>query len=51
VAYGVVSVGIGGNEFIRGKNRPGFFTLDTIVGATVKADGKTILQKGKLSLA
>ena len=51
VAYGAVSVGIGGNEFIRGKNRPGFFTLDTIVGATVKADGKTILQKGKLSLA
>ena len=48
VANGVVSVGIGGNEFIRGKNRPGVFVLDSIVGATVKADGKTILQKGKI---
>jgi len=48
VAYGAVSVGIGGNEFIRGKNRPGFFYLDSILGATVKADGKVILQKGKL---
>jgi aminopeptidase len=48
VAHGAVSIGIGANEFIRGKNSPGFFTLDTIVGATVKADGKTILQKGKL---
>ena len=48
VAYGAVSIGVGGNEFVRGKNRPGFFFLDSIVGATVKADGKTILQKGKL---
>ena len=48
VADGAVSIGIGGNEFIGGKNRPGFFNLDTIVGATVTADGKTILQKGKL---
>jgi len=48
VAYGAVSIGIGGNEFIGGKNKPGFFILDTVVGATVTADGKTILQKGKL---
>jgi leucyl aminopeptidase (aminopeptidase T) len=48
VAHGAASIGIGANEFMRGKNSPGFFTLDTIVGATVKADGKTILQKGKL---
>jgi leucyl aminopeptidase (aminopeptidase T) len=47
VAYGAVSIGVGSNEFIRGKNGPGVFILDTIVGATVKADGKTILQKGK----
>ena len=47
VAYGAVSIGFGGNEFIGGKNKPGFFALDTIVGATVTADGKTILQKGK----
>ncbi|HUK80062.1 MAG TPA: aminopeptidase [Nitrososphaerales archaeon] len=48
VAYGAVSIGIGGNEFLRGKNRPGFTYIDSIVGATVKADGETILQKGKL---
>ena len=48
VANGVVSIGIGGNQFIRGKNRPGVLVLDSIVGATVKADGKTIVQKGKI---
>jgi aminopeptidase len=48
VAQGAVSIGIGSNEFIRGNNGPGFFYLDTIVGATVKADGETILQKGRL---
>ena len=48
VAHGAVSVGIGGNEFVGGKNSPGFFALDTIVGATVKADGKTVVEKGKL---
>ncbi len=48
VAYGAVTVGIGGNEFLGGKNKPGFFYNDTIVGATVKADGKVILQKGRL---
>lgn len=51
VAYGAVSVGIGGNEFMGGKNKPGFFHLDTVVGATVTADGKTILQKGKFASA
>lgn len=48
VAYGAVSIGVGGNEFLEGKNKPGFFHLDTITGATVKADGRTILQKGKI---
>ena len=48
VAYGAVSIGIGGNEFLGGTNKPGFFHFDTIVGASVKADGSTILQKGKI---
>jgi leucyl aminopeptidase (aminopeptidase T) len=48
VACGAVSVGVGGNEFLGGKNKPGFFHLDTITGATVKADGRTILQKGRI---
>jgi len=50
VAYGAVSIGIGGNEFFGGRNKPGFFYVDTITGATVKADGKTILSKGKLAV-
>jgi aminopeptidase len=48
VAYGAVSIGIGGNEYLGGKNRPGFFHVGTLTGATVKADGRTILQKGKV---
>jgi leucyl aminopeptidase (aminopeptidase T) len=51
VAYGAVSIGIGGNEFIGGKNKPGYFYVDTVTGATVKADGKTIIQKGKLAVS
>ena len=48
VAYGAVSLGFGGNEFFGGNNKSGFFHLDTITGATVKADGRTILRGGKL---
>ncbi len=48
VAYGVVSIGVGGNESLGGKNRPGSFILDSMTGATVKADGRTLLQKGRL---
>jgi aminopeptidase len=48
VAKGAVSIGIGGNEFIGGKNKPGFFHAGTLTGATVVADGRTILRKGKI---
>jgi leucyl aminopeptidase (aminopeptidase T) len=48
VANGAVSIGIGGNEFIGGKNRPGFFHVGTLTGATVVADGRTILRKGRI---
>jgi len=48
VAYGAVSIGFGGNEFLGGKNKSSFTHVDTINGATVKADGRTILQKGKI---
>jgi leucyl aminopeptidase (aminopeptidase T) len=48
VASGAVSIGIGGNDFIGGKNRAGFFHLGTLTGATVEADGKTVLKKGKI---
>lgn len=48
VAHGAVSIGIGGNESIGGKNKPGFFYIGTLTGATVEADGKIILRKGKI---
>ncbi len=47
VAYGAVSIGVGGNGPLGGKNRPGSFILDSMTGATVKVDGRTMLQKGK----
>ena len=47
VANGAVSIGIGANESIGGKNKPGFFHSGTLTGATVVADGKTILNKGR----
>ena len=49
IVSGAVSVGIGGNEDIGGKNKPGFSFVDTIVGATLRVDGKTIIEKGRLS--
>jgi len=51
VANGAVSIGIGGNESLGGKNKPGFFHLGTLTGATVEADGRTILRKGKIVLS
>jgi leucyl aminopeptidase (aminopeptidase T) len=47
IAEGAVTIGIGGNSDIGGSNKPGFFALRTVKGATVKADGKTILKDGK----
>jgi len=49
VACGAVSIGIGGNEFMGGRNKSAFFHLDTVTGATVKADGRSILQRGRIS--
>lgn len=46
VAWGAVSIGVGGNEPLGGKNKPGSFILDTMTGATIKADGRTVLHKG-----
>ena len=48
VANGAVSIGIGENESIGGKNKSGFFHLGTLTGATVEADGRTILGKGRI---
>jgi leucyl aminopeptidase (aminopeptidase T) len=48
VANGAVSIGIGGNESIGGKNKSGFFHIGTLTGATVEADGRTILRRGRI---
>jgi aminopeptidase len=48
VALGAVTLGIGGNSDMGGKNRPGFFALRTLKGATVTADGEALLKDGKL---
>ncbi len=50
IALGAVTVGIGGNTFFGGTNKSGFGFAHTLTGATVKADGKTILKSGKLQL-
>ena len=48
IVSGAVTIGIGGNEDIGGKNRPGFNFVDYVLGATVQADGKTIVRHGKI---
>ena len=48
IAYGAVSIGIGGNESLGGKNKSSFSYAGTLTGATVEADGRTVLRKGKI---
>ncbi len=48
IAMGAVTIGIGGNAEMGGKNKPGFFMVRTIEGATVTADGKALLKGGRL---
>jgi leucyl aminopeptidase (aminopeptidase T) len=49
IASGAVSVGIGGNEEMGGNNRSSFGFVHTLTGATVTANGRTILKNGKLA--
>lgn len=51
MAYGAVSVGLGGNEDLGGWNKPGFNYVGTINGATVEADGRVVVKNGRLSAA
>jgi leucyl aminopeptidase (aminopeptidase T) len=48
IAAGAVSVAIGGNEGAGGKNKSPFYFMGTLTGATVAADGKTVVKAGKL---
>ena len=50
IAPGAVTIGIGGNEFFGGTNKSGFGFSHTLKGATVKADGNTVLKNGRLQL-
>ncbi len=47
---GVVSIGIGENRFIGGNNNSDFGFQAALAKATVKVDGKTLVNKGKLAL-
>ena len=48
---GAISVAVGGNEFVGGSNKSAFGFESTIRGATLEADGKPIVQAGKLLVA
>ena len=48
IVGGAVTIGIGANQDIGGKNKPGFFFVDQVIGATVKADGKTVIKQGRI---
>lgn len=48
VAAGAVSVAIGNNEFVGGKNRSSFYFGGTLAGATIVADDTTVVKAGKI---
>jgi aminopeptidase len=48
IVAGAVSIGIGGNADIGGKNRPGYTFVDYVIGATVQADEKTVVRQGRI---
>lgn len=47
---GAVSIGIGGNQFVGGKNNSSFFFLHTLTNATITADGETLAKSGRVIL-
>ena len=48
IVAGAVTIGIGENRGIGGKNKSGFGFAHTLMRATVKADGKTVVSRGRL---
>jgi leucyl aminopeptidase (aminopeptidase T) len=50
VVEGAVQIGVGDNEYIGGKNSSSFGMAATLSKATLKIDGQTIIQNGKISL-
>lgn len=50
VSAGMVSIGTGNNTWAGGTNQIGFGTEGHLAGATVKVDGKTLVENGVLKL-
>ena len=50
IVRGAVSLGIGGNKDLGGENQTDFGWSGTLLGATVKVDGKTVIEKGQLKI-
>jgi leucyl aminopeptidase (aminopeptidase T) len=50
IVEGAVGIGIGGNEDLGGNNKRGFNYSGTIGKATLTLDGKTLIDRGKLTI-
>lgn len=50
IASGTITIGIGDNKFLDGKNDSDFQFLASINKGTLKIDGKTIIQDGKFTI-
>ncbi len=50
IGLGIVSIGIGENQYLGGNNRSEFGFTSSLSKATLKIDGKTLVNKGKLVL-
>ena len=48
VAEGMITLGVGNNEWAGGNNETSFFMANFLPGSTVSLDGKVIIDKGKL---
>jgi len=48
IVAGAVGIGMGSNERLGGKNKSGFVYSGTISRCTLEADGKTVVEMGKL---
>ena len=50
IVSGAVTLGLGGNEGVGGKNKSGFYFEHTLTGATVRAGGTVLIKDGQLLL-
>lgn len=48
VAEGMITLGVGNNEWAGGNNETSFFMANFLSASTVSPDGKVIIDKGKL---